>query len=202
MSLTFVPKTNSMPANHHVYFANASGQDVYVFVSPNSTWMIADIVTDVALLFAGIGEVKLALTAGKFPETFNTIKDVYAFLKALALISLGIGTASLRSVDAAQQVAAKLKEKMIRITPGQTVEVSDKGILSLYFGPSGIASMVADAHELTLTVLSGDNKQVAQWDTNSDYSWVATDHKVIVRSKYGGNVFDQDPQAGSVEWGA
>lgn len=65
-----------------------------------------------------------------------------------------------------------------------------------YLNADGVAS-VAGAETVSVMVLSGDGKQLAMWNSGSDASWIATDHKRVVRSKYG-TIWQQDPAAGTV----
>jgi len=190
----------ALATSSHIYLANSSGNNIYVFVSPSTGWAVADFVGDVALMFVGIGEIKIATTVANFPRYINTMADVYNFFKAFALLASGTGVVTTRSFDAAKQVAQQIKEKMDKIAIGGYQDVSDKGFLGLYLSPSGYAAMLAGAETMTLTVVSEDMKQVAQFTTNPDHSWIATDTQKIVRSKYGGSVFEQDPAAGTIDW--
>lgn len=187
-----------MSLSHHVWVANSSSQDMYVLVAPSTEFLVTDLITDTALMFVGIGEIKAALTAGRFPEVINTMADVYKFLKAFALLGSGTSVTALRSFQDAKNIAAKLKNSMGKISPNDCKEVSSHGFLSIYTSASGYASL-AGAKTLTITVMSDDYQLVAQWDTDPDHSWVLTDD-AIVRSAYGQSLFMQDPAAGKVDW--
>ena len=187
-----------MGANESVYMANSSGQDIFVIAAPNPDWAIVDFLTDVGLMFVGIGEIKSVVTAARLPEALKTIKDIYEFVKIAGKLLSGTISAGTRGPEAALALIEAVKKNSIPIKAGEYKKVNDRGVLGMYLSASGIADLLG-ASTVSVMVMSGDGKQVANFNTNGDYSWIATSNKKIVRSKYG-SIWQQDPGSGSINW--
>ncbi|KAL1738594.1 hypothetical protein HDZ31DRAFT_50739 [Schizophyllum fasciatum] len=187
-----------MGASQSVYMANDSGQPIYVMASLNPDWAIVDFVTDIALLFVGVEELKAVTTAAELPEALVTIRDLYEFLKIAAKILSGTLSVGSRGPEAALALVEAFSKCSIPISYGDYKNVKDEGVLGMYLSASGIAGLLG-ASTVSVMVLSGDGKQLAMWNTGSDDSWITTGDQEIVRSKYG-SIWQRDPDAGRVSW--
>ncbi|KAG7091784.1 hypothetical protein E1B28_008189 [Marasmius oreades] len=185
-------------SSHSVYMANATNQDIHVMVSLNPDWAIADFITDIGLFFIAVGEIKQLVTAVELPKTIATLRDLYQFLKITYMALGGTAAAGSRPAEAVLALHNAIKKNSIPIPAGQYKLVNEKNALELYLNASGIGSLL-NASTVSMVVMSGDGKQFAMYNTNSDYSWIATNDKKCVRSKYG-SIWQQDPQAGVVDW--
>lgn len=178
--------------------ANDSGQDIYIIAAPNPDWAIADIVTDVALIFVGLTELKAVFTAAELPATIASLRDLYEFVKITGTLLSGSFSVGTRPTEAALKVIEAVKKNSIPIAAGDHKNIKDENFLSMYLNASGIAGMLG-ASTVSVMVMSGDGKQVALYNTPPDDSWIATREQKIVRSKYG-SIWQKDPGAGSVDW--
>jgi hypothetical protein len=181
-------------SDQNIYVANNSAQDIYVLAAPGTAWTIADVVTNTALMLTGVGELKAFASAGELPAAINTIGDLYKALRVGAALVRAGG----RGYEAGEAVVTAFKNNSIDIPAGQYKNVRDQGTLSTYLNPSGIAGMMG-AQTVSLTVMSADGLQVAQFSSGPDDSWIATGSQTIVRSVYG-TLWDQDPAAGAQDW--
>jgi hypothetical protein len=181
-------------SDQNVYVANNAQQDIYVLAAPSAAWTIADVITNTALMLTGVGELKAIVSAGELPAAINTIGDLYKALRVGAALVRAGG----RGLEAGEAVVNAFKGNSIDIPAGQVKNVRDQGTLSTFLNPSGIAGMMG-ASTVSLTVMSGDGLQLAQFDSGPDDSWIATGNQTIVRSVYG-TLWDQDPAAGSQSW--
>jgi len=178
--------------------ANASDQDIYVIASLNPDWAIADFITDIGLLLVGVEELKAVTTTAELPEALVTIRDLYNFLKISAQLLSGTLSVGSRSAEAALALVEAFKKTSIPIASGDFKNVHDEGVLGIYLSADGIGGLLG-ASTVSVMVLSGDGKQLAMWNSNSDHSWIATNEQKIVRSKYG-SIWQQDPDAGVQNW--
>ncbi|PRY30662.1 hypothetical protein [Pseudosporangium ferrugineum] len=181
-------------ADQNINIANASAQDIYVLAAGNTGWTIADVLGNAALMFTGLGELKGIVSAGELPAAINTIGDLYKALRVGAALVRAGG----RGYEAGEAVVSAFKKNSADIQNGQVKNVREQGTLSTFLNPSGIAGLLG-AGTVSLTVMSGDGLQVAQFDSGPDDSWIATGNQTIVRSVYG-TLWDQDPAAGSQSW--
>jgi hypothetical protein len=181
-------------ADQNVYIANGSGQDIYVLAAGNTSWTIADVLGNAALMLTGIGELKSIVSAGELPAAINTIGDLYKALRVGAALVRAGG----RGYEAGDAVVNAFKNNSADIANGQVKNVREQGTLSTFLNPSGIAGLLG-AGTVSLTIMSNDGLQVAQFDSGPDDSWIATNNQTIVRSVYG-TLWDQDPSAGSQSW--
>ena len=187
-----------MGTSQSVYMANASDQDIYVIASLNPDWAIADFITDIGLLLVGVEELKAVTTTAELPEALVTIRDLYNFLKISAQLLSGTLSVGSRSAEAALALVEAFKKTSIPIASGDFKNVHDEGVLGIYLSADGIGGLLG-ASTVSVMVLSGDGKQLAMWNSNSDHSWIATNEQKIVRSKYG-SIWQQDPDAGVQNW--
>jgi len=175
----------------NVHVANATGDTIYVLPSPNLDWLIADVAVDIGLMLTGVGELKAAYTAIRLPKALVTIRDVARFIKIA-------GKFASETTDAAVKVIDGFKKVSMPIEANEFQNVMDHGFLETFFNASGYAGFLG-ASTVSLMIMSGDGKQVATFNTAPDDSWIATDHQVIVRSKYG-SIWKEDPNAGMKNW--
>lgn len=180
----------------HIYVANHNQQNAYVLAAKSTGWQIADFLTDIGLFAVGIGELKAALTVADLPATINTVSDMIKVMKVVAGLLSGTAAVGSRSAEAAKEVVDAFKKSSIEIPPQDYKDVLDTGVLG-YLSPSGIAGLL-DADTITLVVMTNDGKEVADFSTNIDYSWIVTPDG-IVRSKYG-TINVEDPGAGQSTW--
>jgi len=190
--------TMTIGLTQHVYFANASSKDVYIMAVENLDWIIVDVIADVALFALGIGEIKAVTGIAELPEALNTIKDIYKFLSIAVKLIGGTISIGSRSAEAIMAVVEAFKKASIKIPCDDYKDAIDRGILGIYLSASGYAGLFG-ASTVTLVVMSGDGKQVSQYNTGPDYSWIATNREVIVRSRYG-TLWQEDPAEGSYDW--
>lgn len=187
-----------MGTSQSVYMANDSSQDIYVAVALNLKWAIVDFFVDISLMLVAVGELKRVTMLAELPETLKTFYDLYKFLKIAITIMSGTVSAGTRPGEAALALVNAFKKNSVRIPSGDYKKVEENGFLSIYLNADGIASLLG-AENVSLMVLSGDGKQLAIWNTDSDKSWIATNEQKIVRSKYG-SIWQQDPGAGTQNW--
>lgn len=180
-----------------VNVANVSGQDIYVLAVAHPQWVIADVV-DAPLFLIGVGEIRSAVPGAELPETIRTFSDLGKFLKVAAKLASGTLAMGQRATEAANAIVNAFKSASIKIPDDQYKNAFDQGFLNTVFNATGIAGMLG-ANTVTLTILSNDNKQVVQFNTAQDYSWITTSRQSIVRSRYG-TLWQQDPQAGEEPW--
>lgn len=175
----------SSPTGPAMHLSNSLYQNVYVLVSPNPDWAVADLVTDVGLMFVGVGEIKAATTVGKLPATIKSVRDLFEFLKVSGGLLSGTISAGSRSAEAvleAVQLATNFKKKSLAIPAGQCRRISDTGILD-YLNASGTAGLLG-AKTKSLIVMTEDGKHVAEYNADPDTSWIARPAE-IARAKYG-----------------
>ncbi|KAG7093085.1 hypothetical protein E1B28_009373 [Marasmius oreades] len=182
-------------SSNSVYMANSTEEDIYVMVSLNPDWIIADLITDIDLFLTAIGEIAQLVTGVVLPTTIATLRDLHQFLK---ISYTALGEETVASTEAALAIHNAIKKNSIVIPAGQYKQVNEKNWLELLFNASGVGSLLG-ASIVSLMVMTGDGKRFAMYDTKSDYSWIATNDGKCVRSKYG-SVWQQDPQAGVVYW--
>lgn len=181
-------------SDQNINIANSSQQDIYVLAAGNTDWTIADVLGNAALMLTGVGELKGIVSAGELPAAITTIGDLYKALRVGAALVRAGG----RGYEAGKAVVDAFKENAADIPNGQVKNVREQGTLSTFLNPSGIAGLLG-AGTVSLTVMSGDGLQVAQFNSGPDDSWIATGNQTIVRSVYG-TLWDQDPTAGSQSW--
>jgi hypothetical protein len=184
-------------AMSNIYIANNYNQSVYAMVTKSTEWTIADFLTNIAMFAVGIGEIKAAVSVADLPATINTVQDLFKVMKVAAQLLGGTATTGSRSAEAALTVVKAFKASSVQITPGQYKNVYSSDVWT-YFNPSAYADLMG-ASTMTLLLMSDDGKNVIEFDTNSDYSWVATSSGVV-RSQYG-TIWTQDPNSGSFSWG-
>ena len=187
-----------MGANTSVHMANSSGQDIFVIAATNPDWAIVDFLTNAGLMLVGVGKIKAVVAASNLPKTFKTIKDIYEYAKIAGRLLSGSISAVTGGSEAALAFIDAVKKNSIPIKAGEFQKVNERGILGMYLSPSGIADLLG-ARTVSVLVMSGDGKQVANFNTNSDHSWIATRDRRIVRSRYG-SIWQQDPGSGSINW--
>ncbi|KAK6509234.1 hypothetical protein TWF481_003992 [Arthrobotrys musiformis] len=186
-----------MGTTHSVYMANDSRQDIYLMVSLNPDWAIVDVIADVILLFNGVEEIKAACTTLDLPAALKTLKDLYDFLKIASMVVGGMFATGSRQADALLSFIEAFKKTSHKLEYNESVEIHSDNFLN-YLNADGIAAL-AGAETVSVIAMSGDSKQLAFWNTNSDASWIATDVRRIVRSKYG-TIWTQNPSAGEIIW--
>jgi hypothetical protein len=145
-------------------------------------------------MLTGVGELKSIVSAGELPAAITTIGDLYKALRVGAALVRAGG----RGEAAGKAVVDAFKGNSADIPNGQVKNVREQGTLSTFLNPSGIAGLLG-AGTVSLTVMSGDGLQVAQFNSGPDDSWIATGNQTIVRSVYG-TLWDQDPTTGSQSW--
>jgi hypothetical protein len=181
-------------SDQNINIANSCQQDIYVLAAGNTDWTIADVLGNAALMLTGVGELKGIVSAGELPAAINTIGDLYKALRVGAALVRAGG----RGLEAGKAVVDAFKQNSTDIPNGQVKNVREQGTLSTFLNPSGIAGLLG-AGTVSLTVMSADGLQVAQFNSGPDDSWIATSDQTIVRSVYG-TLWDQDPTAGSQTW--
>ena len=182
--------------SQNIYVANQMPEDIHVFAGKSPGWVIADVLTDVALFATGIGEIKSALTAERLPEAIRTTSDLIKILKWVAKLYGGTVSVGSRPAEAAKDIIEAFKKNSIPISPGSYKNVLESGLLS-YLSPSGVASLL-DAETITMIIMAENGERVIDFSTGTDESWIATSN-YVVRSKYG-TIFDEDPGAGKNNW--
>ncbi|EAU93502.2 hypothetical protein CC1G_12166 [Coprinopsis cinerea okayama7 len=179
--------------------ANGSRKKIWVLVALKPEWMLADVLTDFALLFTPVGAAKaLAGPLVDLPGEIKTVEDLTKYM------IFNMQHMSARAKDgalpdpAAQSILDAFKAIAVPIDAGHVKKVNDEWWIN-YINPDGIASLFDSAKTLNVLVMSDDGLQFAAFGTNNDHSWIATDRGSIVRSRYG-TIWQQDPDAGSVTW--
>ncbi|KAI0384777.1 hypothetical protein F5Y04DRAFT_293084 [Hypomontagnella monticulosa] len=186
-----------MATSHTVHIANNSGQDIYVMAALSKEWAVVDFITDIGLMFVGIEEIKAVTMTAELPETLKTFRDLYEFLKIFTKLQLGmVGTAT-RPAEAVLAAIDAFKKISIRICTDECKAVERNGFFSMYMSANGLASM-AGAKNISLTVMTGDMRHVAMWDTGNDDSWIVGKEE-IARFIYG-TLWQDDEAAGSISW--
>ncbi len=181
----------------NVYVANSTNQNVYVMVSKSGGWQAADIAADIALLCAGIAEIRAGLAVTDLPGTINSLSDLVKVLKWIATLGSGTLATGSRSAEGIKEILDTFKKMSGKIAPGTYTNVRETGFLD-YLSPSAIAGAMS-AETLELTLISEDGKWVADFTTNQDFSWIVTS-RGIVRSKYG-SIWQSDYSAGYHSFG-
>ncbi|MCW8329251.1 hypothetical protein MD588_10580 [Photobacterium sp. SDRW27] len=162
--------------SNSVHFANNLDSDIYVMVAPNQDWVWADLSTDLAFLAVdGIGAV-------------NAVKDVWTAIKTVQALGDGIGSAL--------KFTEFFKKNGITIKSGQCKDVLSKTTYENplnYLTPSFWGALFG-ASDVTIIAVTDELKMSVMYNTNSDYSWIATGESVV-RAKYG-SLWQQSPQSG------
>lgn len=161
--------------SNHVNVANDTDSTVKVLVSPNKDWKIADLIVGFGgIVIDGIGVI-------------NAVKDLENLFSEAKLAG--------DAVQFFENIESLFTSHGINVAPRTVKDVNDHGLANPfdYFTPSGWAA-VCGGSDLTLTVLMINNdstKQLAQFNTNSDWSWIIHGDR-INRSKKGHKWMD-DP---------
>lgn len=185
--------------SQNIYFANKTSGTIYVIPSPDPYWTVADVFTDAVLAFAGVTELKFAVRAAvDLPKVIKTFKDLFSYLKVAGALVGGTAATPLRTKEAAEAILDFFRQHSISIPAGGYKNVLDSGWLETWTTPSKIWSMYGVAKPITLTVTTKSGHQCAQFNTGTDYSWIATP-RAIVRSRYS-TVWEESPTEGSVNW--
>ena len=192
-----------MGANHSVHMANASGQNISVFVGLNPTWSLLDFFLDITLITIGSNEIRgLALAAADFnyhvPGKLETLRDLFEYAVIARVMLTGPRSVDSRMLSAAQRFVDAIRKTAISIPHGKFENIHERNVLQIYLNPSGYAGILG-AQTVTVFVMSADGKQVALYNTGPDHSWIATAEQTIVRARYG-TIWQQDPGAGNHAW--
>ena len=192
-----------MGANHSVHMANASGQNISVFVGLNPTWSLLDFFLDITLITIGSNEIRgLALAAADFnyhvPGKLETLRDLFEYAVIARVMLTGPRSVDSRMLSAAQRFVDAIRKTAISIPHGKFENIHERNVLQIYLNPSGYAGLLG-AKTVSVYVMSMDGKQVALYNTAPDYSWIATAQQTIVRAKYGA-IWQQEPSSGSHAW--
>lgn len=168
--------------NEAIHIANSTSSTVRVIVAPNMDWMIADLVVGGALIVVdGVGVI-------------STVSDIMKIWNAISF--------QLDAISQAFKVKKLFDEKGLKIEPGQVLKVSEHDLANplQYLSPSAWAAL-SGGSDMTLTIYvdSDDPKQMklAQFNSNSDWSWIIQDNKVV-RAKYG-TLWQADEGEGSYD---
>ncbi len=191
--------------DNQIHVANNSSETIYVFVAPNTDWLIADLV---------VGVASLAFSVGGVAKSVKTVKDLYNMTRTLTIMEKlklvykaygivspisGAGSVIMKANDIAN---AKdfVRKNAVPIAPRNFQKVLDRTNLNPldYFSPTGWAAVCGGSEKSLMIVNESFTKQ-AQFNTNSDWSWIVND-KAIVRSKYG-TIWQEDPSAGAYWFG-
>ncbi|KAG7093105.1 hypothetical protein E1B28_009391 [Marasmius oreades] len=186
-------------SNNSVCMANSTDEDIYVMVSLNADWAITDFITDIGLFLIAVGEIRQLVVDVELPKMIVTLRDLHRFLKiSYTALAETAAAGSRKAADAASALHYAIKKNSIVIPAGQYKQINEKNWLESFFNASAVGSLLV-AKTVSLMVMTGDGQRFAMYDTNSDYSWIATKEGKCVRSKYG-SVWQQDTQAGVVDW--
>jgi hypothetical protein len=184
-----------MPNNIHI--ANTLPRSVWVMPSKNTSWLVADLVTDAALFAVGVGEIRAVLSGTVvLPEAIATLGDLFKFLKGAGTLLGGTIATGSRSGEAVLELVRHFKENAIEIPPNDFRNVLQSSLMD-YLSASGLASLVG-LSTITLTILSDDGLRTVQFDTSNDSSWIAIP-TALVCAKFG-TLWQQSPDAGSFPW--
>ncbi|MEU8548947.1 hypothetical protein AB0C81_18500 [Streptomyces roseoverticillatus] len=187
----------ALGVNQNIYVANHLEQDIYVMPVLDKNWLIADVVTDTALLTVGVGEIAAA-TGAALPAALSTFADLAQFLKVSAGVIGGTVSAGTRSADVVLELVEAFKKESLRVPAQESRNVREQGFLTTYFKPASGWFGMADFKTVDLTILTQDGKQTVEIDSGPDQSWIAMSEGVT-RSVYG-TVNDPDPQSETIAW--
>ncbi len=191
----------------NIYIANNTNSDIHVLVAPNPYWQIADLLIDTTLdCIPGLDILGAAMEVMEGVEFVTTIKNVVDLVKVLKYsgkviekaheIYGGIGEIN-EARDKANKIFSSFQDSTKNISPGESANVSSTSFLD-YCSPSGIGSLLSSEVSYIQLVITKDNL-VVDFFANNDLSWIVNNGDVV-RSRYGGNIWDQDPQEGSHEF--
>ncbi|MET9324977.1 hypothetical protein ABZX75_33260 [Streptomyces sp. NPDC003038] len=204
--------------DQNVYFANDAGQDLYVIPAPDPGYAVADMGIDIGAMFLGVGEIKKGyqLSVG-LPETIKTVSDLYKYMKVSGAYLSGTAAVGFRSAEGSEAgveagshedlahytglaggFADDFKRNAVRIPSGEYRNVMDKGLFTTWLNPASGWMGMAGGKAANFMVMTGDGKQITQFDGAPDESWIAGPNG-IVRSEYG-TVWEPNPQAGQHGW--
>lgn len=165
----------------HIYVANHTPQDVYVTAVKSPEWINVDTTVETIIQQAidiAKGDV------GKILESVRHITQV----EAVAAGSQG--------EKAINDIVTAFKQGSIKISPNTHQDALATGF-SDSLSISGIAGGLG-ADTITLFVMTDDGKNVVDFITNIDHSWIVTPSKVV-RAKYG-TINGEDPASGQHNW--
>lgn len=182
--------------SNHIYVKNELPQQLSVLAAPNPDWQIADVFADAVKLMASTAVVIVSM---------GTVGDEYTIKQMVRLgiqLSIYIVNNVKIGVDATNylnDMSETIQSNGININSNEVTEVMKvitENPLS-YLNPSAWAAILggSDAH---LTFFSNDRNSICDFNTNSDYSWIARNSDVV-RSKYG-TISTPDPDAGKHSW--
>lgn len=182
--------------SNHIYVANELNQKITILATPNPDWELADVFADAVELIAST--TLLCATLGTVGDAFTVKQMVRLGIQITAFtaqeIKIGVDATKYQN-DLAKTISAN----GIPIASNNSAEVM-KVITEnplKYLRPSAWAAILggSDTH---LSFFSNDGRFICDFNTNSDYSWIARESDVV-RSKYG-TIHTPDPDAGKHSW--
>ncbi len=157
--------------SQNVNVSNATNSVVNVFPSVSTGWQLADIFTNVALLFTGIGEVEDAVEAVvDFPKAIETIDELVDAVKIIANLAKSGASVYNDNKDTMDSIKQFLQQSCITIQPSTFSDVLQTGGFD-YLSPSGLAGL-AGANTVVLYVFNSDLSESACISSGDDISWM------------------------------
>ncbi|MFC5149917.1 hypothetical protein [Streptomyces aureoversilis] len=185
-SLIYELKCKGGSSSHNIYIYNGtnSREPIYVMVSKDTAWAIADFVVDVTSLALGVGAVKGAVKgivkAGSIPAKVKNILDLHEIVKLAALLGTTAHSGAKGALEAKKKLVDALKKNSITINPGECVNVRNDSYLGkiLSLDVSKYASLFG-ARPVRLLVVHGGTYKSAEGASGSDMSWLAGDKSLL-----------------------
>ncbi|HDQ4074432.1 TPA: hypothetical protein P8O34_005831 [Pseudomonas aeruginosa] len=184
-------------SNSNVYMANSTSKSIYVIAAPNPAWAATDFTVDLALMAAGLGEIKAAVTTATLPAELKTIKDIWSLVSISGKLLSGTVSAGTRSAEAAQKVIQEIYKVGIAIPSNEYKDVFEQSAVEIFLSASGYAGMLG-ASTVSLFVYAEDTNRTASFNSDPDYSWIAKNDG-IWRAEYG-SVWKQQGNAPETQW--
>ncbi|NQZ60855.1 hypothetical protein [Crocosphaera sp.] len=166
----------------HIYVANHTPQDVYVTAVKSLKWKNLD-KKEVEV------KIQQAIDISK-GDVYKLLEFVRLIPKARVLFPGHLGDKKIN------QTVTAFKQVSVKISPNTYQDALATGF-SDSLSISGIAGQLG-AETITLFVMTDDGKNIVDFITNIDHSWIVTPSKVV-RAKYG-TINGEDPASGQHNW--
>lgn len=189
-----------MGASQSVHMANASGKKIWFLIASDPEAEIYDALKNFFPLLAAANQLKFDTGNDGLPEDPQTLADLFRYMQFANKLIWDSINAYTRPSEAVLSLIDAFKGVAGPINAGEAPDVSDPDFLKQFLTGIGI-EILRGAKTVRVMIMSDDGQQFAWFGSDSDYSWIATDHEKIVRSK-DGSIWQEDPGAGSLDWPA
>ncbi|MFJ4192400.1 hypothetical protein [Kitasatospora sp. NPDC089509] len=168
----------TLDTDNNVHVANRTDQNIYVLPLPDRSWALDNVFVDSAIAVAlaeASASSEMPVASATFGNLINTLGDMHP----------------------TERLTAAVKLDSIGIEPGDTANMFERFRRNPAYTSS--IARVLDHGSVDLLIMSEDGK-IAQFSTDPEHSWIATDTGVVRALPGALDIADGD--SGSFEWNA